>query len=109
MPQLGQYRSARQAAAYAGLSPRQRQSGSSVCGKTRLSKADNAAVCQALYLPAVVAQRANPILRAFAARLLAAGKPKMAVVGAVMRKLLHQAHGVLKHNHPFDPNYGATT
>jgi len=109
MPLLGQYRSARQAAAYAGLSPRQRESGSSVHGKTRLSKVGNAAVRRALYLPAVVALRANPLLRVFAERLLAAGKPKMAVVGAVMRKLLHQAHGVLKHNRPFDPNYGAIT
>ena len=109
VPLLGQYRSARQAAAYAGLSPRQRESGSSVHGKTRLSKVDNAAVRRALYLPAVVAQRANPLLRVFAQRLLAAGKPKMAVVGAVMRKLLHQAHGVLKHNQPFDPNYAPAT
>ena len=108
VPLLGQYRSARQAAAYAGLSPRQRESGSSVHGKTRLSKVGNAAVRRALYLPAVVALRANPLLRTFAQRLLAAGKPKMAVVGAVMRKLLHQAHGVLKQNRPFDPNYAAT-
>lgn len=108
VPQLGQYRSARQAAAYAGLSPRQRQSGSSVSGRTHLSKVGNAAVRRALYLPAVVALRANPILRAFATRLLAAGKPKMSVIGAVMRKLLHQAHGVLKHNRPFDPNYAPT-
>jgi transposase len=109
VPLLGQYRSARQAAAYAGLSPRQRESGSSVRGKTRLSKVGNAAVRRALYLPAVVALRANPLLREFAARLLAAGKPKMAVVGAVMRKLLHQAHGVLKHNRPFDPHYASAT
>jgi transposase len=109
MPLLGRYRSARQAAAYAGLSPRQRQSGSSVCGKTRLSKVGNAAVRRALYLPAVTAMRANPLLREFAQRLLAAGKPKMCVVGAVMRKLLHQAHGVLKHNRPFDPHYAPTT
>jgi transposase len=108
VPLLGQYRSARQAAAYAGLSPRQRQSGSSVRGKTRLSKVGNAAVRRALYLPAVVALRANPLLRVFAQRLLAAGKPKMAVVGALMRKLLHQAHGVLKHNRPFDPHYVPT-
>ena len=109
VPLLGQYRSARQAAAYAGLSPRQRESGSSVHGRTRLSKVGNAAVRRALYLPAVVALRANPILRVFAQRLLAAGKPKMSVVGAVMRKLLHQAHGVLKHNQPFDPNYAPPT
>ena len=109
VPLLGQYRSARQAAAYAGLSPRQRESGSSVHGKTHLSKVGNAAVRRALYLPAVVALRANPLLRTFAQRLLAAGKPKMAVVGAVMRKLLHQAHGVLKQNRPFDPNYASTS
>ncbi|MEI6084983.1 MAG: transposase [Verrucomicrobiota bacterium] len=108
VPLLGQYRSARQAAVYAGLSPRQRESGSSVRGKTRLSKVGNATVRRALYLPAVVAVQANPLLRVFAQRLLAAGKPKMAVVGAVMRKLLHQAHGVLKHNRPFDPNYAPT-
>jgi transposase len=109
VPLLGQYRSARQAAAYAGLSPRRRESGSSVRGKTRLSKVGNAAVRRALYLPAVVAMRANPLLREFAQRLLLAGKPKMAVVGALMRKLLHQAHGVLKHNRPFDPNYAPAT
>jgi len=109
VPLLGQYRSARQAAAYAGLSPRQRVSGSSVRGQTRLSKVGNAAVRRALYLPAVVAWKANPLLRVFAQRLLAAGKPKMAVIGAVMRKLLHQAHGVLKHNRPFDPNYAPVT
>lgn len=108
VPELGRYRSARQAAAYAGLSPRQRQSGSSIHGKTRLSKTGNARVRCALYLPAVVAMRANPILQKFAQRLLDHGKPKMAVVGAIMRKLLHQAHGVLKHAQPFDPNYVST-
>jgi transposase len=69
-----------------------------------LSKLGNPRLRRALYLPAVSAMRFNPILRVFAARLLAAGKPKMAVVGAVMRKLLHQAYGVLKHATPFNPN-----
>jgi hypothetical protein len=32
----------------------------------------------------------------------------MAVVGAVMRKLLHQAYGVLKHGQPFNPHYAST-
>jgi transposase len=105
LAELPQCRSARQAAAHAGLSPRQRESGSSVHGKTRLSKTGNARLRKALYLPAVVAMRYNPLLREFAQRLVGRGKPKMAVVGAVMRKLLHQAHGVLKHGQPFDPNY----
>jgi len=30
----------------------------------------------------------------------------MAIIGAVMRKLLHLAYGVLKNQKPFDPNYG---
>jgi hypothetical protein len=33
----------------------------------------------------------------------------MVIVGAVMRKLLHQAYGVLKHGQPFDPHYAPTT
>jgi len=105
IPRLRDYPSARQVAAFAGLTPRHRQSGSSVHGKTRLSKIGNAHVRRALYLPAVVAMHHNPLLQKFAARLLAAGKPKMAVVGAVMRKLLHQAYGVLKHGTPFDPQH----
>lgn len=109
LPSLQQCRNARQAAAHAGLSPRRRQSGTSVHGKTRLSKTGNARLRKALYLPAVVAMQYNPILRTFALRLLENGKPKMAVVGAVMRKLLHQAFGVLKHGQPFDPNYARTS
>jgi transposase len=109
IPDLAHWPRARQAAAYAGLTPRHRESGSSVRGRPRLSKIGNPRLRRALYLPAVVAMRANPILRAFAVRLLAAGKSKMAVVGAVMRKLLHQAYGVLKHATPFNPNLEITT
>ena len=109
LPPTDQCRSARQAAAHAGLCPRQRDSGSSVHGKTRLSKTGNARLRKALYLPAVVAMHHNPILREFAQRLLERGKPKMAVVGAVMRKLLHQAFGVLKHGQPFNPNHALTS
>lgn len=101
------YASARQLAAYAGLVPQPRQSGSSVRGKARLSKRGNAHLRKALYFPAVAAMRYNPILRAFAARLRAAGKATMVIIGAVMRKLLHQAYGVLKSGRPFDPNYQA--
>ena len=74
-------------------------------GKTRLSKVGNAAVRRALYLPAVVALRANPLLRVFAQRLLAAGKPKMAVLGAVMRKLLLVMRAVLISGKPYQRHY----
>lgn len=98
---------ARQVAAYAGLVPSPRESGTSVRGKARLSKRGNARLRRALYWPAIVAMRHNPVLRAFAQRLLEAGKPKLVVIAAVMRKLLHLAFGVLKHGRPFDPNWTA--
>jgi len=103
---LKSYASARQVAAYAGVSPQQRESGTSVRGKTQLSKTGNARVRRAVYLPAVVAKRYNPLIKALCERLAERGKPPMVQIGAAMRKLLHLAYGVLKSRKPFDPNYG---
>jgi transposase len=96
---------ARQLAAFAGLTPRQHVSGSSVRGRTRLSKRGSARLRSALYFPAIVAQRHNPILRPFAQHLLRAGKAKLAVIAACMRKLLHLVYGILTSGQPFDPHY----
>lgn len=105
MPDLADYPSAKQAAADAGLTPSERSSGTSVREKPRLSKIGNPRVRKILYFPALAAIRYNPIIKAQRNRLLAQGKPKMVAVGAAMRKLLHLAYGVLKHNQPFDPAY----
>lgn len=56
-------------------------------------------------MPAVSAMSRNPILREFAQRLKATGMPTMAVITAVMRKLVHQMYGVICSGKPFDPNY----
>lgn len=98
------FTSARAYAAFAGLVPRQVQSGT-LRGRTRLSKLGAARLRHALYFPALTAMRHNPVLKAFSARLLATGKPKMVVVAAVMRKLLHLVYGVLKHQRAFDPTH----
>jgi transposase len=95
----------RQLVAFAGLNPSQRTSGSSVRGKTRLSKTGNAAIRAALYWPAISAKRCNPLIQPLCARIEQEGQPKMVAVGAAMRKLLHLAYGVLKTGLPFDPNY----
>jgi transposase len=95
-------------ASFCGLTPRHRQSGTSVHGRSMLSKTGSARIRKALYMPALAAIRYNPIIRAFRARLLANGKLKMIVVGAVMRKLVYIAYGVLKSGKPFDPAIGAT-
>ncbi len=102
---IKQYRSARQVAAYAGLVPRERQSGTSVRGRTRLSKIGNARLRRALYFPAITALRCSPFFQAWAAGLEKRGKCKMSVICAVMRKLLHVAYGVLKSEKPFDPEW----
>jgi transposase len=99
------YKNARQLAAHAGLTPCERSSGTSVRGKTRLSCTGNVRLRKALYMPAVVAMRHNPLLKAIAVRLLGRGKVKMQVIGALMRKLVHLAFGILKSQKPFDPNY----
>jgi transposase len=89
------YTSARQAAAFAGLVPRIIESGT-LRGRSRLSKIGPGRLRKALYLPAVAALRWNPTIRAVRARLHAAGKPPMVILGAAMRKLIHLAYGVLK-------------
>jgi len=103
-----QYRSARQVAAYAGLVPRERRSGSSVRGRTRLSKIGNARLRRALYFPAITALRCSEFFQRWAAGLRERGKCKMSVIGAAMRKLIHLAYGVLKTGTPFDPQWGKT-
>jgi transposase len=108
VPDIKQYRSARQVAAFAGLVPRERQSGSSVRGRVRLSKIGNARLRKALYFPAITAIRCSPFFQTWVVGLRQRGKSKMSVIGAVMRKLVHLAYGVLKTGKPFDPEWVKT-
>lgn len=96
------YASARQAAAFAGLVPRLMESGMQR-GRSRLSKIGPSRLRKALYFPALAALRFNPTIRAVRARLRAAGKPPMVIVGAAMRKLIHLAYGVLKSGKAYEP------
>ncbi len=104
MARPGQVERARQAAAHAGLVPRREQSGSSVRRNRGLGRDGNRYLRKALYMPALVAIKYNAPLSHFASRLRSAGKPKMSIVCAVMRKLIHIAFGVLKHQQPFNPS-----
>ena len=105
MTEITQYKSARQVAAYAGLVPRERQSGSSLRGRARLSKIGNARLRKALYFPALTALRCSQFFKTWAKGLQERGKRKMTIICAVMRKLLHLAFGVLKTGKPFDPEW----
>jgi transposase len=105
IPHIDRFQSAKAVAAFAGLSPRERRSGTSIHGRPRLCKTGNSRVRKALYMPAIVALRFNPTLRVFGERLLAAGKHKRLIIGAVMRKLLVLAYGILRSGVAFDANY----
>lgn len=98
---------AEQLAAYLGLVPVQWESGSSVKGRPRMSKAGPAHLRKLLYMPAIVAARHNLHIKAHYERLLEKGKSKMAALGAAMRKLAHLCFGVVNGGKPYDPNYAA--
>jgi len=105
LPDVSRFDNAGQAVAYAGLSPQQHTSGSAVHRRSKLTKIGNQHIKTAMYFPALVAIKHNPIIKALAERLESYGKEKMVIVGAAMRKLLQLAYGVLKSRVPFDPNY----
>lgn len=96
------FESASSAAAYAGLAPREYRSGKSIHKQTRMSKAGNARLRKALYLPTMSAIQCNPVIKAFYEKLVDAGKAKKSALGACMRKLLMIAYGVLKSRTHFD-------
>jgi transposase len=97
------FTSAKEAAAFLGLIPVKTESGVSVKGRTRLSKAGNPRIRASLYMAAVVAKRINPDVKALYDRLCASGKSKMAALGACMRKLVHLCYGVDKSGRAYVP------
>ncbi len=103
-PQLDEFRNTSAVSAFVGLSPSCKESGSSVRSRGRQCKTGSSRLRKALYFPAIVAMQHNPIARSLAARLRAKGKANMLVIGAVMRKLLVIAYGVLKSGVPFSAN-----
>jgi transposase len=100
-----QFKNAKALAAFVGVAPRIRQSGTSLRGRGTMSKMGRSALRKAFFMPALVSLRHNPIIIELKLRLTAAGKSKMAIVGAAMRKLIHIIYGVLKNGVPFDEKF----
>ena len=92
----------RQWVAHAGLDPRILRSGLSIHAPARISKMGNRNLRAALFLPALVAIQHEPHVKAFYEKLLAKQKAKMQAIVAVMRKLLHAIHGMLRTGTDFD-------
>jgi transposase len=103
LPDISLFKSAKQLAAFIGVSPKQKESGK-YAGKTKLSKLGNPRIRNILYMPALNAKRFNEALQPFVSRLQKNGLAPKAIVGAVMRKLVHIIFGMIKNNTPFNPN-----
>lgn len=106
LPPLDGFESARQLCAYAGLTPRQHESGKSVHGRSRLCKQGRSGLRATLFMPAMslLTTRSGP-LKEFADRLLKSGKEKLCVIGALTRKLMSLAFAILRSGTPCDPGY----
>jgi transposase len=100
---LRRFARSRQLTAFAGLSPKKKQSGTSINGRTRMCKQGSPRVRAALYMAAGAAARFNPDLKAVYLDLQAKGKTKRSALGAVMRKLLVLMRAVLKADHDWLP------
>jgi len=94
-------------AAFIGVTPRLKLSGSSVRGRSNISRSGHAQVRHSLYMPALVALKHNPLVSAFGVRLKSAGLAPKAVIAACMHKLVLQIYGILKSATPFNSNFAA--
>jgi transposase len=106
LPSLDGFTSARQLCAYAGLTPRENTSGSSLHGRPRLCKQGRGVLRRIMFMPALslMGSKSGP-LRVFADRLLGNDKKPACVVGALMRKLIALVFAILRSGKPFDPLY----
>ena len=100
MPELGSLDQS-QVASLAGLAPVARDSGASRGRRT--IRGGRALLRQALYMPALVAARFNPDLKAKYQALLAAGKPAQVALTAIMRKLIILANALLRDQRNWSP------
>jgi transposase len=100
---LRRFRRGRQLTAFLGVSPRRRQSGTSVNGRTRMCRIGGQFARPVLYMSAVAASAHKSALSAFYRRLVGQGKAPRAALGAVMRKMLLVMRAVLIQNTPYRP------
>ncbi len=95
----------KQVSSFFGIAPTQRTSGSSIRGRSRISKAGNPAIRVNLFLCSFSACKINSQCSSLYVRLVDKGKSKKLALVAVSNKLLKQAFAVAKSGIPYDPNY----
>ena len=94
--------SRQQITALTGLDPIQKESGTSLKRKTRISKQGTNLVRGVLYMPMLCIVQHNDEMKCFYDRLIGVGKLKMSAQIAVMRKVVLLAHSLYKNNQIYD-------
>lgn len=98
-------RNKRQLTSYAGLDVKEKQSGTSVRGKSKISKHGNKKLRRALYMPALAAIRCDERFKNIYARLVGKHGIKMKAAVAVQRRLLEMSYTIYKTGQPYDKQY----
>ncbi len=99
------FETASQLCSYAGITPSIKISGSSVRGRSRISKVGNRKLRRLLFLASFSAFRHNKACKALFERIVAKGKSKKLALIAVANKLLKQAFAIAKSGLPYDKNF----
>ena len=102
---FSKFETASQLCSYVGITPTIRESGSSVRGRSRISKVGNKKLRNLLFLCAFSACKYNKACREIYERLVAKGKSKKLALIAVANKLLKQAFAIAKSGRPYDENF----
>lgn len=92
---------ARKLACHAGVAPFEHQSGTSIKGKSGVSKFANHSLKKVLHMAAISASKHDPELKAYFLRKVEQGKHKMSVINAIRNKLLHRVIAVINRGYPF--------
>ena len=102
MPDVDKFEDAKQYAAFVGVTPSHFQSGTSVNGRSRISKMGSPRIRKVLYMSALVTKNSNEHFEKFVQKLQKKGKAAKVIIVAVMRKLMHIFYGMLKNNSDFN-------
>lgn len=105
---FNKFENSKQLCSYAGITPTIRHSGSSVRGKSRISKMGNQKMRNLLFLCSFSACKYNKGCRDLYQRIVLKGKSKKLALIAVSNKLLKQAFAIAKSGLPYDDNFVST-
>jgi transposase len=103
--EFSRIRESKKFACYSGVAPFEYRSGTSIRGKSRVSKMANVNIKKLLHLAAMAAIQYDEEIKLYYHRKVEAGKNKMSVINAVRNKLISRVFACINKNRPYQKNY----